>query len=74
MTFGTTRQISSDQEGLQSDKHEEQEGQPRIRREPPRPRSLPELNEGHGSTTGIMPILRDPDDESAVGDENLPEE
>lgn len=57
-----------------SDKRDKVDGEPLIQREPTRPQSLPEMNDEHGSTTGIMPIFRDPADSSAQRDDNLPED
>lgn len=74
MAARTTHRTTNSQEGLQNTKKENVDGEPRIRREPPRPRSLPELSDEHGSTTGVMPILRDPDDDSAKRDEDMPED
>jgi len=45
-----------------------------IKRETPRPTTVPELPEEAeaGSTTGIMPIYREPADDTAKRDEDAP--
>ena len=45
--------------------------EPRLEHEPKRPSSLPEISEA-GSTTGIMSVYREANDESAKRDEDQP--
>lgn len=51
---------------------EKVENEPRLEREPKRPMSLPEIEipKEMGSTTGIMRIRREADDETPKGDED----
>ena len=50
------------------------EKEPRLEREPKRPETLPEMEmlTPIGSTTGIMRIRRESDDETSQGDEDNP--
>lgn len=51
------------------------EGEPDINRDSNCPKTdLTELTDEYGSTTGIMDVLRDPADESAKRDEDMPEQ
>ncbi len=47
-----------------------EELQPKTRREPPKPTSLPEYVEEHGATTGINPIIPEGEDTSADLDDD----
>lgn len=50
------------------------ENEPRLEREPQRPTTLPEIEipKEIGSTTGIMRIRREDEDETSKGDEDNP--
>jgi hypothetical protein len=48
------------------------DNEPRIEREPERPKTLPEVNGDNGSTTGVMRVYREGQDESAKRDEDKP--
>ena len=50
------------------------EKEPRLERESKRPNTVPEVDipNGIGSTTGVMHIHREEDDESSQGDEDNP--
>ena len=52
------------------------EKEPRLEREPARPTTVPEIElpPAIGSTTGIMKIRREDDDETSQGDEDNPVE
>ncbi|MDQ7025152.1 MAG: hypothetical protein Q9P01_04540 [Anaerolineae bacterium] len=48
--------------------------EPRLKAECNRRKMKPEIAEDAASKTGMMPIYREPVDESAVGDEDQPAE
>jgi hypothetical protein len=48
------------------------EGEPRLEREPKRPKTLPEVSGDNGSTTGVMRVYREGQDETAKRDEDQP--
>lgn len=47
--------------------------EPELRREPTRPPQLSEDFHIDSSTTGVIPIIREGDDKSAIGDEDYAE-
>lgn len=48
------------------------EGEPAINREPIRPKSVPTVDDGSASRTGVVPAYREPADETAKRDEDQP--
>lgn len=46
--------------------------EPQLRRDSPRPHTLPEMPDDMGSTTGNMPPIRELADDSAQGDDDRP--
>lgn len=50
----------------------EERHEPPLLREATRPKSVPELPDELGSTTGVMPVHKEPGDPSASREENKP--
>lgn len=48
------------------------DGEPRLSKDSSRPTSVPEMPDQLESTTGIQPAYRDPEDDSAVREDNRP--
>jgi len=47
-------------------------GEPNLSTDPTRPNSVPEMPDQPNSTTGVQPVYRDPDDETADREDNRP--
>ena len=60
------------QPGSRTGEFQRVEGEPAMNREPIRPKSVPEIDDSSASTTGLVPIYREPADETAKRDEDTP--